>query len=302
MTQRHLRLLSWNIQVQRFPGRWSAVADAILGERPDLLLLQEVPWRGDSRESFLARLADGGLPHFVYGRDDSSRYDDRKSYGSLIASRFPLEGNPRWASKLRYPEVFARATLTLGRRNIDVFSAHIPNGAGNGWRKIDHVLELGSELVRAHDDPRIVCGDFNEPKSWQSNGRLVPFAYGRGADGGEPMYPHEPWASRRRPEDSRELAWWDYGVRSVLDGERIHGLRHVYHDRHGYAVTPVTHTTTRGNPRFFDHGFVSRHLKVTDSGYHHHWRTEGLSDHSALWADLELLPEAKLPPLMRWSE
>lgn len=85
----------------------------------------------------------------------------------------------------------------------------------------------------------------------------------------------------------------------MLAGASQHGLRDAYRDLRGYKKIPVTHLTTHGNPRCFDHTFVSRHLDVLACGYFHDWRTSGWSDHSAMWADLRL--RASVPPLVEWE-
>ena len=296
-----MRIMSWNINLHGLDARVDAIAEAISGDGPDLLLLQEVPRASQATATLVEALGRTGLTHHCLDRAQPSAGESRKSYGSLIASRWRLTPNPGFANGVRFPELLTRATVHAPVGDLDVFSVHIPNGSGHGWGKIDHLLALASELVRADDSPRIVCGDFNEPRTWQTNGRLIPFAYDPDANGSERMTPHVRSAHRDRPDDERELAWWDYGVRSVLDGERFHGLRHIYHDRHGYSETPVTYRT-RAHPRFFDHGFVSRHFEVEDAGYHHAWRhPRSLSDHSPLWADLRRVPTDRLPDLVRWS-
>ena len=90
------------------------------------------------------------------------------------------------------------------------------------------------------------------------------------------------------------------GVRSVLAGASQHGLRDAYRDRQGVeTATPVTHYTTRKNPRCFDHTFVSRHFEVVECGYFHDWRKKGWSDHSAMWTKLAF--RKKIPELIEWE-
>ena len=43
---------------------------------------------------------------------------------------------------------------------------------------------------------------------------------------------------------------------------------------------------SRGNPRWFDHVFVSEHFRVDDCTYLHAFCDDGFSDHSALLAAL----------------
>ncbi len=54
--------------------------------------------------------------------------------------------------------------------DIDVFTAHIPNGSKYRRKKIDTFHALAAELRRASDSPRILTGDFNEPKLFLRSG------------------------------------------------------------------------------------------------------------------------------------
>ena len=60
----------------------------------------------------------------------------------------------RWRRRAPFPELLARATVSLpDEQDIDVFTAHIPNGSGHGWRKIDTFTVLSATLRRALDSP-----------------------------------------------------------------------------------------------------------------------------------------------------
>lgn len=41
-----------------------------------------------------------------------------------------------------------------------------------------------------------------------------------------------------------------------------------------------------------DHLIVSRHLEPVACEYAHEWRERGLSDHSAIWADVQVVPQS----------
>ena len=65
------------------------------------------------------------------------------------------------------------------------------------------------------------------------------------------------------------------------------GYRDAFRTLHGYAEKEVSWAYPRfGGGYRLDHLFCSRHLQPLACGYHHAWREQGLSDHSALEADL----------------
>ena len=280
-------LLSWNVNKRR-PGD---LTEKIKSKRPDIVTLQEV--KRNLADDWADALKNIGLGYHYRSGNDALAL----SHQCLIASHWELAPDdiprPREAP---YPESLGRATVSVpGKRDIDVFTAHIPNGSGNGWRKIDTFHVLATELRRAEDLPRILTGDFNEPKAFGKAGQIVTFGGEAHDDGGMP-------AGRSRDQfgDERPLIEWTKGVLSVLDGACQHGLRDAYRDLHGFEwPTPVTHCV-KGNPRCFDHTFVSRHFKVLECDYCHEWREpEKLSDHSPMWARLCLRTEN--PELKQWQ-
>lgn len=269
-------LLSWNVNFRR-PGEHIAKIEA---KGPDIVTLQEVKVK--FAELWATRLNDIGLGHqFLSGEDVWVGRDVPASwYQCLIASRWELtRDDVDWRMKAPYPELLGRATVSVpDEGNIDVFTAHIPNGSKYGWKKIDTFHVLSGALRGADESPRILTGDFNEPKRFEESGQIVTFEE------------REDGSWRDRFGDGRPRVEWINGVLSVLDGESQHGLRDAYRDRHGFKTpTPVTHRTNRGNnPRCFDHTFVSRHFDIVNCDYYHEWRKAELSDHSPMWAELRL--------------
>ena len=297
-------LLSWNIHFQSLPRQLRNVTEAIRSVSPDVVTLQEV--KTSLADDVTRRLADIGLVHAycsgkkapptAMGERPPIRRLKRKDYQCLIASRWPVTaaGN-RWRRRAPFPELLARATVSPpDEQKIDVFTAHIPNGSGNGWRKIDTFNVLSATLRRGNDSPRILTGDFNEPKRFRQSGQIVPFGEKIYEDGGTSIRGWQTKFGVRRRNMERAN-----GVRSVLAGASQHGLRDAYRDRHGdETATPVTYNT-RKNPRCFDHTFVSRHFEVTDCGYFHEWRKKEWSDHSAMWTRLSF--REKVPELVEWE-
>ncbi len=269
-------LLSWNVNFRR-PGEHIAEIEA---KGPDIVTLQEV--KVNFAELWAKRLNDIGLGHqCLSGKDVWIGRDVPASwYQCLIASRWELTPDDvDWRKKAPYPELLGRATVSVpDGGNIDVFTAHIPNGSKYGWKKIDTFHVLSGALRGADESPRILTGDFNEPKRFEKSGQIVTFEEREGGS----------W--RDRFGDERPRIEWINGVLSVLDGESQHGLRDAYRDLHGFKTpTPVTHRTNRGNnPRCFDHAYVSRHFDIVNCDYYHEWRKAELSDHSPMWAQLRL--------------
>ena len=298
-------LLSWNVRFQSLPGQLHTIVEAIRSVMPDIVTLQEV--KTSLADDMKSRLADMGLVHAYWSGKDAPptamrklppvRSLKRKTYQCLIASRWPVTaGGNRWRRRAPYPELLARATVSVpDEEDIDVFTVHIPNGSGNGWRKIDTFNVLSAALRRGIDSPRILTGDFNEPKRFRQSGQIVPFGEKIHEDGSTSIRGwHTKFGDRRRNMERAN------GVRSVLAGASQHGLRDAYRDLHGYeTATPVTHYTTHRNPRCFDHTFVSRHFEVADCGYFHEWRKQGWSDHSAMWTKLTF--HKKIPELIEWD-
>ena len=298
-------LLSWNVHFQSLPGQLRNVIDAIRSVSPDVVTLQEV--KTSLADDVAPRLADIGLVHaYCSGKDAPPtamrklppiRRLKRKTYQCLIASRWPVTaGGNRWRRRAPYPELLARAAVSPpDEQKIDLFTAHIPNGSGNGWRKIDTFNVLSAALRRGIDSPRILTGDFNEPKRFRQSGQVVPFGEKIHEDGGTSILG---WYTKF--SDRRRRIEWTSGVRSVLAGASQHGLRDAYRDLHGFeTATPVTHYTTHRNPRCFDHTFVSRHFEVAACGYYREWRKKGWSDHSAMWTKLTF--RKKIPELIEWE-
>ena len=266
-----MRLLSWNVN-QRKPGKLTAKIESLGPDIPHIVTLQEV--KRNHADDWARRLSDIGLVHHYRSGNDALTL----THQGLIASCWELAPNdipkPR---EPPYPESLGRTTVAIcGEVELDVFTAHIPNGRGNGWKKIDTFHALARELRRANDSPRILTGDFNEPKRFEDSGQIVTWK--------------EKEDGRWRDDfgDERPRIEWIKGVLSVLKGKSTHRLRDAYRDCNGYQPSDLVSWGTR----CIDHTFVSRHLEVLGCDYHHDWREqEELSDHSPMWAELRLRTE-----------
>jgi exodeoxyribonuclease-3 len=149
---------------------------------------------------------------------------------------------------------------------------HVPNAA-NGLVKIKTLQAIRLGVLAAEPAPRVVCGDLNTPRRELPDGEVISFA--RDSRG------------RLRPERGRE---WDAAELGVVPGLQQIGYRDAYRTLHGYGAPEPSWTWKRiaghhGGWRI-DHIFASPQLQPIACLYHHAWRDQELSDHSALEADL----------------
>ena len=292
-------VLSWNVDQLGSSKRIKAIADAIASTEPDIVTLQEVrSRRGDDVRNALEGC---GLAHFWHSHDPPPCRDREveKKYHCVIASRWPWTGPPggdAWRCSAPFPEVLGRITVKAPEGDVDVFTAHIPHGSGHKWKKIEtfETLALALALRSGGDSARVLTGDFNEPRRFLRSGQFLTFAETEVTSDGAMGTPRGILRGRPRAD-------WSAGVRSVLADTSRHGLRDAFRDRHGFEVkAPVTHRVSKGDgPRCFDHTFVSRHFEVVGSGYHHEWRRQGWSDHSAMWTKLRR--RRAVPALDPWG-
>jgi exonuclease III len=155
---------------------------------------------------------------------------------------------------------------------VEVHTVHVPNAA-NGWVKVRTLEAIRNALATAPKRPRLVCGDLNIPRRELADGTVISFA--RDSRG------------RLRPERGIE---WDEAELAVVPGLRELGYRDAFRELHGYAQREPSWTWQviaghRGGWRL-DHLFTSGELHPHLAKYHHAWREEGLSDHSALEVDI----------------
>jgi hypothetical protein len=92
---------------------------------------------------------------------------------------------------------------------------------------------------------------------------------------------------RLRPERGPD---WDAAELGVVHGLRDLGYRDAYRALHGYTAREPSWTWNRiaghGGGWRIDHIFASSQLRPIACRYHHAWRDQQLSDHSALETDL----------------
>jgi exonuclease III len=261
------RIITWN--VARRSSRLAEQAMALAGREPDVVALQEVTAR--TLPLWRAALATIGVPHVTASLDSADPAREpasRRVTGVLVASRAPLA--PAAAS---LPVPWPETALGAGAGPLELHCAHVPNAA-NGEVKVDTLRAIRAGLTAAAPAPRVLCGDLNTPRRELPDGAVLSFA--RDTRG------------RLRPERGRA---WDEAELGVVPGLRDLGYSDAYRSLHGYGAREPSWTWQRisghGGGWRIDHLFVSPQLRATGCRYHHAWREQGLSDHSALEADVE---------------
>jgi exonuclease III len=265
-----MRVITWN--VARRSSRLAEQAAALASREPDVVALQEVTkltlplWR-----ALLERI---GLPHVrasLDGADPARIPASRRRTGVLLASRAALRG-----PSARLPVPWAETALAVLADGaigpVEIHCLHVPNAA-NGWVKAHTLRAMRAGLQLAPRTPRVVCGDLNTPRRELESGAVVSFARD----------------SRGHLRPDRGPAW-DEAELGVVPGLRDLGYRDAYRSLHGYGSREPSWTWQRisghGGGWRLDHLFTSAQLSPTACIYHHAWRHEGLSDHSALEADI----------------
>jgi exodeoxyribonuclease III len=149
---------------------------------PDLVALQEV--RRETVERWRTALQGAGLVYLLDSADGlavtgPAGRDYRRRYFNLLASRWALERMPNL--EIAFPERYLGARIGRSTGAIEIHVAHLPPGSSRGLIKIEMFEALWDRLARPAEAPRILCGDFNTPRTETVDGR-VEF-WGHGADG-----------------------------------------------------------------------------------------------------------------------
>jgi exonuclease III len=265
-----VRLITWNVAGRN--KRLAEQAKAIAAREPDIVAVQEVTRR--TRPLWNRAFELIGLTHVRASSVDQQLTGTPVSRRTLvmIAARVALEdvqnplALPRSESSL---SVLAR----LSSGPLEIHSAHVPNAA-NGWVKVQSLQAVRRGLEAPSSVPRVLCGDLNTPRRELPDGTTISFA--RDSRG------------RLRPERGPE---WDAAELDIVPGLRDLGYQDAFRTRHGYASRSPSWTWKAiaghdGGWRL-DHTFLSAGLFPVACQYHHQWREQGLSDHSALETDLD---------------
>ncbi len=264
-----MRLITWN--VARRTSRMAEQAQVLVARSPDVVALQEVTRRTEPLWRRAFELI--GLDHVRSGYTGGVAL--RPTMWVMLASRAPLTPAAVSLDVPRSESVVAGCVHTEGG-DVEVVCVHVPNAA-NGWVKPHTLTAIRAGLAAAPEVPRVLCGDLNTPRRELPNGETISFA--RDTHG------------RLRPDRGEE---WDRAELGIVPGLVDFGYVDAFRTLHGYAAREPSWTWRRiaghsGGWRL-DHIFASAALRVVACRYHHDWREQDLSDHSALEADLKLEP------------
>jgi exonuclease III len=254
-----MRVLTWNVAGRLSRLAEQAAAVAVVGA--DVVALQEVTRR--SLPAWLQALEEAGYAHHL-DAVELAPPERKRPLGVLTAAREPLAPCPPPA--VPWPE----RVLVVRLGDVEVINLHSPIAPAPELAKV-RTHEAVAAYLHAHPhSPRILCGDLNTPRREHDDGSVLTFAHdSRG---------------RLRPERGER---WDAAERALVHTLRAeHGWVDAYRELHGYGHREASWTFSgdRGGWRL-DHLLVHG-LTPVAAGYLHDVRRAGLSDHSALVADL----------------
>jgi exonuclease III len=257
-------LVSWNVagRLRRLPEQAARIAEV----RPDAVCLQEVSDR--ALELWERALPAMGLMHLHHPPRPDRRQLGRRRLAVLTATRQPTLGAEPIAG-VPWPE---RALATRLAEGLELVNVHSPISPSPGLAKVLTHEALRAYLSERGGSPCALCGDLNTPRREHADGTAWTFArdrYGRlRADRGER---------------------WDQAELAVVRGLEPHGYRDAFRALHGYEQREPSWEWPRwGGGYRLDHLIVSSQVVVDACHYAHAWRRAGLSDHSALIAELSV--------------
>ncbi|MDX6697946.1 MAG: exodeoxyribonuclease [Solirubrobacteraceae bacterium] len=260
-----MRVLTWNV-AGRVKRRAEQVA-AVLDVDADVVALQEVTpttaagWTQDLERAGYEVVTTGAGP----------RPEGRRRLGVLTGARGGLErrspesgGPPEAGSDLPWPE----RLVVVETSGAEVWNLHSPIAPSPGLAKV-RTHEAVHAALAAAAGARILAGDLNTPRRESPEGDVMTFA--RDSKG------------RLRPERGER---WDRAELALVKGLEAHGWRDAFRAVHGYGRKEVSWAWPHGGGWRLDHVLVSPEVEPVAAEYLHDLRLSGLSDHSALVAQL----------------
>lgn len=258
-------VVSWNVagRVRSVPAQAAALA-----QRPaDLVALQEV--RASAFASWRAALEALGFAHVAATLTAVAPRAPERRLGVLVAARTPLEPLPPLPG-VPWGERHLAVRVALDGDPVELHVLHVPISQKAGQAKVLTLEAVHAALAPPGATPTILVGDLNTPRYESREGDVQTFARTRAgrlrADYGE-------------RHDAAELA--------LIVGLREHGYVDAFRAVHGYGRRDRSWLWGHGRGGYrLDHVIV-RGLRPVACEYEHGWRDAGLSDHAAMWADLE---------------
>jgi exonuclease III len=251
-----MRVLTWNV-AGRVKRRGEQAA-AVLEADADVIALQEVT--PTTAAGWTADLEAAGYEVATTGH--GPRPEGRRRLGVLTAAREQVRELP--PPPLPWPERLLAARVG----DVEVWNLHSPISPSPGLAKV-RTHEAVHAALAAGDGPRVLAGDLNTPRRESPEGEVMTFA--RDSKG------------RLRPERGER---WDRAELALVKGLEAHGWRDAFRAVHGYGRREVSWAWPHGGGWRLDHVLVSAELEPVAAEYVHDWRLSGLSDHSALLAEV----------------
>jgi exodeoxyribonuclease III len=261
-------LLSWNVagRVRRLPEQ----IECVLGMSADVICLQEVT--STTQPLWETKLRERGWEHVCVAQPDKPKH---RALCVMTAARSPLEQEA--IAGLPWPE----RVLATRIDGIEYVNVHSPISSSADLAKV-----LTHEVVHAHlaarDKPGVLCGDLNTPRREFPDGRIWTFARNQ--------------YGKLEPERGER---WDAAELALIKGLEPYGWRDAFRACHGPEERELSWAWARWKGGYrLDHLVVSDQISVSRVAYVHSWRTDGLSDHSALIATLDgtvICPTPHLP-------
>lgn len=255
-----IRIVSWNIMHPRKMDRIQSVMDVLKNLEPDLVALQEVLVEETDKE-FKVRMKGIGLEHIIVHPHMSGR-------GLLVASRWKIKRLRKAHLKVQScEEAYHREQAFKPRKRLnarllsvrvmhggvpfELHNVHVPYGSKRGGRKVDTFRSVTRRMARPTDCPRILCGDFNEPRKEQRDGRVIT------------------WAKYNIYSKSADPDAWDKAVKAIFEELPERGVRDAVRYVKGERVIHQVSYPAKGNgrPRRYDHVFASEQPRPVEARY-----------------------------------
>jgi exonuclease III len=255
-------LLSWNVagRVKRLPEQ----AQRLLEVGADVVCLQEIT-RG-TLPQWRSLLHEAGYLGVEHG--ELAVAERKRPLAVLTAARTPLHAVQ--VDGVPWPERVLAVHQSDGTEIVNMHSPISP--------KPDLAKVRTHEAIHRHlaDEPpgeaRILCGDLNTPRKEHPGGPVWTFARDR--------------YGKLIPERGER---WDRAELGLIRGLEAYGYRDAFRLLHPQSIHEISWEWARwGGGYRLDHLIVSGDLAVEACHYEHSWREDGLSDHSALVAELGL--------------
>jgi exonuclease III len=255
-------LVSWNVagKVRRLPEQAARIARM----RPDAVCLQEVTsgsvalWEHALRTIGLEHVSQPGP---VANERRGRRLSVMTATREPVASVGGVDGVP-WSE---------RALVVRLESGLELVNVHSPISQTPGLVKVETHEAVHAYVSSRADAACALCGDLNTPRREHPDGRVWTFARDR--------------YGRLREERGER---WDNAELALIRGLEPYGFRDAFRTLHGYAERePSWEWPKWGGGWRLDHLIVSSSVRVDACRYEHDWRREGLSDHSALVAEID---------------